>query len=236
MKLTSATLLSSLVLAMGCAPQPGAASPAAGTAATNPASGPSTPTTESPAPPATSQSTVASASSAAPAASAGSTAAGASPTATSAAAASDDLVGKPAPDFTAPTQTGTTFHLAAAKGKTVIVYFYPKDETPGCTKEACAFRDSWNAIAKTGAVLVGVSADTTASHKEFAAHHKLPFLLVSDPDGAIAHEFAVPFEGHHKRQTIVIGPDGTVRKVYRTVDVSVHSSQILDDLGHSGSS
>ncbi len=144
----------------------------------------------------------------------------------------DPLVGKPAPDFTAGAQDGSTVHLAALKGKSVVVYFYPKDETPGCTKEACSFRDAWQALSKTGAVLVGVSADTLESHKQFVAHWKLPFLLASDPDGAIGKLFGVPFEGYHHRQTFVIGPDGNVRKVYRKVDVTQHAQQILDDLTH----
>jgi thioredoxin-dependent peroxiredoxin len=153
-------------------------------------------------------------------------------TAGSAATDVDPLVGKPAPDFTAGAQDGSTVHLAALKGKSVVVYFYPKDETPGCTKEACSFRDAWQALSKTGAVLVGVSADTLESHKQFVAHWKLPFLLASDPDGAIGKLFGVPFEGYHHRQTFVIGPDGTVRKAYRTVDVTQHAQQILDDLAH----
>ncbi len=142
----------------------------------------------------------------------------------------DPLVGKAAPDFTATAHDGTLVHVAALKGKAVVVYFYPKDETPGCTREACAFRDSWQAIAATGAVLVGVSADSVESHKSFAAHHGLPFLLVSDPDGTIGRAYGVPFRGLHQRQTFVIGADGTVRKVYRTVDVSTHAAQILGDL------
>jgi peroxiredoxin Q/BCP len=142
----------------------------------------------------------------------------------------DDVVGKPAPDFTATAQDGAPVHLAAYKGKRVVLYFYPKDETPGCTKEACSFRDAWQNLSKTGAVLVGVSADTTDSHKAFAAHYQLPFLLVSDPDGKIAGEYAVPFAGHHQRQTVVIGADGNVLKVYRKVDVATHAAQILDDL------
>jgi peroxiredoxin Q/BCP len=146
--------------------------------------------------------------------------------------AADPLVGKAAPDFTATAQDGTSVHVAALKGKAVVVYFYPKDETPGCTKEACSFRDAWTALGKTGAVLVGVSADGIDSHKAFAAHYKLPFLLVSDPDGSIGKSYGVPFEGYHKRQTIVIGSDGNVRKVYRQVDVGVHAQQILDDLSH----
>jgi peroxiredoxin Q/BCP len=154
----------------------------------------------------------------------------ASPASSAPAAATDDLVGKPAPDFTAAAQDGTPVHLAALKGKTVVLYFYPKDETPGCTKEACSFRDSWDAIGKTGAVLVGVSADTLDSHKSFAAHYHLPFLLVSDPDGSVGRSYNVPFQGRHHRETFVIGSDGNVRKAYRQVDVTVHAQQILGDL------
>jgi thioredoxin-dependent peroxiredoxin len=147
-----------------------------------------------------------------------------------AASASDPLVGQTAPDFTATAQDGTAVHIAALSGKQVVVYFYPKDETAGCTKEACSFRDAWTALGKTGAVLVGVSADTLDSHKAFVAHYKLPFLLVSDPDGSIGKKYGVPFEGHHQRQTIVIGADGKVRKVYRKVDVAVHAQEILADV------
>ena len=143
----------------------------------------------------------------------------------------DEIVGRHAPDFTAPAQDGSSFHLAAAKGTPVVLYVYPKDETPGCTKEACSFRDAWEPLSKTGAVLVGVSADTTASHQEFAEHWKLPFTLVSDPDGSIGRAYGVPFVlGHHKRETFVIGADGTVRKAYRSVDVAEHAAQVLADL------
>jgi peroxiredoxin Q/BCP len=157
--------------------------------------------------------------------------ASASPSAAAAASATpDDLVGKPAPDITGTAQDGTPVHLAALKGKRVVVYFYPKDETPGCTKEACSFRDSWQDIARTGAVLIGISADTSDSHQAFAAHYKLPFLLLSDPDGKIGDSYGVPFAGHHQRQTFVIGADGNVLKVYRKVDVTLHAAQVLEDL------
>lgn len=142
----------------------------------------------------------------------------------------DAVVGRTAPDFTATAQDGTVVHIGALKGKAVVLYFYPKDETPGCTKEACSLRDNWKAIAATGAVLVGVSADTLDSHRSFAAHYKLPFHLVSDPEGAIGRAYGVPFTTFHKRQTFVIGANGTVRKVYRTVDVSTHAADILGDL------
>jgi thioredoxin-dependent peroxiredoxin len=156
----------------------------------------------------------------------------AAPSSAPAAAQADDLVGKPAPDFTAKSHDGAPVHLAALKGKRVVVYFYPKDETPGCTKEACSFRDAWQDIAKTGAVLIGISADSADSHKDFVAHYKLPFLLVSDPDGKIGAAYGVPFDVHHQRQTFVVGADGNVLKVYRKVDVTAHAGQVLDDLTH----
>jgi thioredoxin-dependent peroxiredoxin len=155
------------------------------------------------------------------------------PSSSAAPAGADALVGQIAPDFTLPAHDGPAMHLSALQGKPVVLYFYPKDETPGCTKEACSFRDSWQAIAKTGATLIGVSADSLESHRAFAEHFKLPFHLVSDPDGAIAKLYGVPFDSVHKRQTIVIGADGKVIKVYRKVDVSVHAQEILSDLGAS---
>ncbi|MGH7283991.1 MAG: peroxiredoxin [Polyangiaceae bacterium] len=155
-----------------------------------------------------------------------------SPSASAAPLAAGDVeVGQPPPDFTATAQDGTAIHLAALKGKPVVVYFYPKDETPGCTKEACSFRDAWDALSKKGVVLIGISADTDESHKEFTANHKLPFLLVSDPKGDIAAKFGVPMHlGYESRQSFVIGADGNVKKIYRDVDVTVHAKQIEDDL------
>jgi peroxiredoxin Q/BCP len=130
-------------------------------------------------------------------------------------------------------QNGKSVHLSALRGQSVVVYFYPKDETPGCTKEACSFRDAWETLAKR-ATLVGVSADTLDSHRAFALHYHLPFLLVSDPDGSIGRAYGVGFSGHHQRQTFIIGPDGNVRKVYRRVDVATHAEQVIADLPPSG--
>jgi thioredoxin-dependent peroxiredoxin len=142
-------------------------------------------------------------------------------------------VGAPPPDFTATAQDGSTVHLAALKGKPAVVYFYPKDETAGCTKEACSFRDAWDLLSKKGVVLIGISADADDSHKAFTQHYKLPFLLVSDSDGKIAGSFGVPFQsGHAARQSFVIGADGLVKKVYRKVDVTVHAQEILADLNN----
>jgi thioredoxin-dependent peroxiredoxin len=140
-------------------------------------------------------------------------------------------VGKPPPDFTAKAHDGTDLKLSALKGKPVVVYFYPKDETTGCTKEANAFRDAWKDLEKKGVVLIGISTDSLDSHRAFATHHELPFHLVSDPSGAIAKSFGVPNRaGFLGRQTFVIGPDGNVKKIYRDVDVTKHASEVLADL------
>ncbi|HVH42287.1 MAG TPA: peroxiredoxin [Labilithrix sp.] len=146
-------------------------------------------------------------------------------------ASGDIAVGKPAPDFSAKAHDGLPIQPSALKGKHVVLYFYPKDETPGCTKEACSFRDAWKDLESTGVVLVGISTDSEESHKKFAEHHKLPFHLVSDADGSIAKAYGVPNSaGFLGRHTIVIGPDGNVKKIYRTVDVTRHAAEILADV------
>jgi thioredoxin-dependent peroxiredoxin len=142
-------------------------------------------------------------------------------------------IGKAAPDFTATAHDGTSLSLAGLKGKSVVVYFYPKDETPGCTKEACAFRDRMKTGVLSGpdVVLVGVSTDSLESHRAFARHHELPFHLISDAKGELAKAYGVPNSGGFlARHTVVIGKDGNVKKIYREVDVSVHDKQIVDDL------
>jgi peroxiredoxin Q/BCP len=159
---------------------------------------------------------------------------------TAAAASGEVAVGSTAPDFSATAHDGTELHLSQLTGKHVVLYFYPKDETPGCTKEACSFRDAWKELAATGTVLIGISMDSLESHRGFAEHFQLPFHLVSDPDGAIAKSYGVPqryralngieYTGILARQTIVIGPDGRVKKIYRKVDVSTHAREILADV------
>jgi thioredoxin-dependent peroxiredoxin len=144
----------------------------------------------------------------------------------------DVAEGKPTPAFSVTASDGTKIDSAAMKGKPIVLYFYPKDETPGCTTEACSFRDAWEKLAKSGVVMVGVSTDSDESHKAFAAHHKLPFHLVSDPDGKLAKTFGVTVNGTFmSRQTIVIGADGNVKRIYRTVDVTKHAAEISADLG-----
>jgi peroxiredoxin Q/BCP len=140
-------------------------------------------------------------------------------------------VGSAAPSFRAVAHDGTIVDLAELRGRPVVVYFYPKDETPGCTKEACAFRDAWDRLAKRNVALVGVSGDDAESHRAFAAHHRLPFALVSDADGRIAAAFGVPrVFGLAARHTVVIGPDGRVTHVHRSVDPMTHAAEIEAEL------
>jgi peroxiredoxin Q/BCP len=145
--------------------------------------------------------------------------------------AMDPAVGKPAPDFKAVAHDGFVVQPSALKGKPIVLYFYPKDETPGCTKEACSFRDAWKNLEATGVVLVGISNDSLESHKDFAKNHQLPFHLISD-DGPIAKQYGVGKNilGMLDRETIVIDKDGNVKKVYRSVDVTKHAAEIQADL------
>jgi len=139
-------------------------------------------------------------------------------------------IGDPAPDVSGEDASGNVVKLSASRGHAAVVYFYPKDETPGCTTEACSFRDAWDGLAKKGVVLIGVSSDDAASHKAFADHHKLPFLLVSDPNGDLAKAFGVPMKDSYiARQSFVVGADGNVKKIYRKVDVTVHAKEIMGD-------
>lgn len=150
-------------------------------------------------------------------------------------------VGHASPAFSFTASDGTKLDSAALKGKPIVLYFYPKDETPGCTTEACSFRDEWVKLEKSGVVLVGISADSDDSHRAFAAHHNLPFHLVSDTNLALAKRFGVETKATEKfgtiemRQTIVIGKDGNVLKIYREVDPSKHAAEIESDLGLGGS-
>ena len=140
-------------------------------------------------------------------------------------------VGSRPPDFTTKAHDGSTLSLSSLKGKPVVIYFYPKDESPACTKEACSFRDAWTDLKKKDVVLIGISADNEKPHQDFVQHYKLPFLLVSDPQGSIAQSFGVPFQdGMAARQTVIVGADGNVKKIYRTVDVAKHATEVAKDL------
>ena len=140
-----------------------------------------------------------------------------------------------APGFTAATNGGGKVSLSDFKGKHVILYFYPRDNTPGCTKEACAFRDDYGAFAGKGAVVLGVSADSAESHDKFAGKYRLPFTLVSDGDKKIAQAYGAwgektflgrKYQGMH-RVTFLIGPDGRIKKVWPAVKPAEHAREVL---------
>ena len=146
--------------------------------------------------------------------------------------------GDPAPDFTAPTNAGGTVTLSKLRGRSVILYFYPKDDTPGCTKEACAFRDVYADFEKKGAVVLGVSTDPVKAHDKFVEKYKLPFTLVADQDQAIVQAYGVWGEksfmgrrylGTH-RVTFLIGPDGRIRKIWSDVKPESHAQEVLQFL------
>jgi len=128
-------------------------------------------------------------------------------------------VGDVAPDFTLPAQDGRTVRLSDFRGKKpVVVYFYPKDNTPGCTTEACTFRDQYQDFQQMGAEVIGISSDDTASHEGFATKHRLPFILLSDTDGAVRKAYGVPatlglLPG---RMTFVIDQDGVIRHIFNS--------------------
>ena len=147
--------------------------------------------------------------------------------------------GDPAPPFTALTSGGGKVSLADFAGKSVILYFYPKDDTPGCTKEACGFRDDWKTLQKENVVVLGVSADGAASHQKFIAKYKLPFPLLSDPDRKVMTKYGAYGEkmlyGKKTvgviRSTVWIGPDGKVRKHWaRVASAEEHPAKVLDAL------
>ena len=144
-------------------------------------------------------------------------------------------VGKPAPAFKLQDQAGKWHSLADYKGKWVALYFYPKDDTPGCTTQACGFRDNIFAFNKEGAVIVGISVDAVASHKEFAEKHSLPFTILADSDKAVTRSYGVlkTYMGvmeMARRDTFIIDPQGRVAKHYESVDPEGHSQLVLADI------
>jgi peroxiredoxin Q/BCP len=145
--------------------------------------------------------------------------------------------GDPAPAFAAKNQDGKTLRLLDFRGKPVLMFFYPKDDTPGCTKEACSFRDQSSKFTDAGAVVLGVSRQDEASHRAFKSKHKLPFDLLVDADGKLAESFGIgqmPVIGLLKRQSVLIGPDGKVIRFYPDVDPATHTGDVLKDLGDAG--
>lgn len=139
-------------------------------------------------------------------------------------------VGKPAPDFTLPSDEGKPVSLSGFRGKFVVLYFYPKDDTPGCTKEACAFRDTLGSLARQGAAVLGVSTDSVESHQRFKAKYRLTFPLLSDADKQVAQAYGAWQEKSMygrtymgiQRMTYVIDPKGKVANIFHKVRVDGH--------------
>ena len=147
--------------------------------------------------------------------------------------------GDPAPDIRVRADTGEEFRLASLKGKRVVLYFYPRADTPGCTTEACEFRDGIRAFAKKGAAVVGVSPDKLAQQTKFKQKYGLPFPLLADENKEAAQAYGVWKEKNMYgkrvmaivRTTFVIGPDGRIEKIYPNVKAKGHAQQVLADLG-----
>jgi peroxiredoxin Q/BCP len=143
--------------------------------------------------------------------------------------------GKPAPDFELQTDTGETVRLSEQRGKQVVLYFYPKDDTPGCTTQACGIRDAYGEFERAGAVVYGVSPDDVQSHEKFKQKYTLPFTLLADNDHAVAEEYGVWSEKTYQgrtymgvdRSTFVIGEDGTVKAVMHKVKPDTHADDVL---------
>ena len=147
--------------------------------------------------------------------------------------------GKPAPDFSLESDGGETVTLASLRGKPVVLYFYPKDDTPGCTTQACGIRDAYDKFEEAGAVVLGVSPDSVKRHVKFKEKYELPFTLLADPGHELAVLYGVwgekkymgkSYMGVH-RSTFVIGPDGAVMKVFESVKPATHADDVLALLG-----
>lgn len=140
-----------------------------------------------------------------------------------------------APDFSLPDETGTVRNLSDYRGKNLVLYFYPKDDTPGCTTEACNFRDDYSSYEKAGVVILGVSPDSPASHAKFKQKHHIPFTLLADENHKVCELYGVwgkkklygrEYDGVF-RTTFLISPDGKVRKVFENVKPADHSQEVL---------
>ncbi len=146
--------------------------------------------------------------------------------------------GDPAPDFTMDADKGGPVSLKDLRGKTVVLYFYPKDDTPGCTRESCAFRDHFPSFQGRDVLIYGVSCDGIPSHEKFAAKYDLPFPLLSDPDASVSTAYGVYKEKTNygrkymgiERSTFVIDGDGRISRIFRNVKVDGHVEKVLDEV------
>ena len=137
-------------------------------------------------------------------------------------------IGAAAPEVVGEDPAGHQVRLSESKGKAVVVYFYPADGTPGCTKEACAFRDAWQKLDQAGIVVLGVSSNSAESHRKFQKEHQLPFALASDESGAIGSAYGVSKKlWGYDRVSFLVGKDGRIAKIWPSVDPGVHASEVI---------
>ncbi len=150
----------------------------------------------------------------------------------------DLTIGEASPDFTLPDATGTEHSLSDFRGEWVLLFFYPRDNTPGCTREACALRDAYDEFRALGATVIGMSTDSERSHQRFIDKHKLPFLLLADVDHKVVHRYGSygekkfmgrVFDGVFRR-SVLIDPDGKVARIYTKVRPDSHAAEVLADL------
>jgi peroxiredoxin Q/BCP len=147
-------------------------------------------------------------------------------------------IGNPAPDFCLPNQAGTSVSLSDFQGQWLILFFYPRDNTPGCTTEACSFRDQYDRLQALGAAIVGINTDNPKSHQKFISKYNLPFPLLWDEEAIVSTRYESyglkKFMGKEFmgifRQTFIIKPDGTIAKIYRKVKPAQHGEEVLADL------
>ncbi|WP_280124353.1 thioredoxin-dependent thiol peroxidase [Coxiella endosymbiont of Ornithodoros amblus] len=147
-------------------------------------------------------------------------------------------VGQKAPIFTLPTDESEILSLDDLKGKKVILYFYPKDDTPGCTKEACGFRDLWSQLSKTGAVVLGISKDSVKAHQTFKQKYNLPFTLLSDKDNTVCEQYGVVVDKNRfgkkykgiERTTFIIDEEGVISAIWPKVKVDGHVAEVVGRL------
>jgi thioredoxin-dependent peroxiredoxin len=143
--------------------------------------------------------------------------------------------GRPAPDFELQSDSGESVRLSSLRGRPVVLFFYPKDDTPGCTRQACGIRDDWASFQAAGALVLGISPDSEASHAKFRSKYDLPFPLLADPEHVVSELYDVwgerSFAGRKymgvERSTFVVGADGTLVKVLRKVDPKTHADDVL---------
>ncbi len=147
-------------------------------------------------------------------------------------------VGDPAPDFTLPDDSGNPVILSALRGRPVVLYFYPRDDTPGCTAQACSLRDSWPEIVATGTALYGISTDSEASHRKFRGKYSLPFPLLADTEHAVADAYGTWVEKNNygkksmgmERSTFLVDADGHIARIWRRVKPAEHTELVLEAL------